>query len=132
MTTNSPLQICLLELHVKIQMQQLLHNNKKICCWSNFLNTKKRFNSKLVLGYNLAKRQATKERVLSIGINPVKKEYCCSHEEHSCIVLVVFSHSHDWNQKMINRIFWVVQWYLRSLWRATGVDLQVGFNAWLM
>ena len=36
MTTDSPLQIYFLELHMEILMQQLLWNNKKICCWSKF------------------------------------------------------------------------------------------------
>ena len=54
-TKNSPLQIYLLELHMEILMQQLLHNNQKICCWSKFLSTKKLFDQKQVLGYNPAK-----------------------------------------------------------------------------
>ena len=39
MTTNSPLQIYFLELHVEILMQQLLCSNKQICSWSKFLCT---------------------------------------------------------------------------------------------
>ena len=41
MTINSPLKIDFLELHMEILMQQLLHRNKKICCWSKFLYIKR-------------------------------------------------------------------------------------------
>ena len=57
-----------LELHVEILIQQLLHSNQKLCCWSKFLSTKKLFHQKQVLGYNPAKWQATEELILTIRV----------------------------------------------------------------